>query len=160
MIYIIIGQSGSGKTTFCKENLLKPPYSVLEDITKITACENNVFGIGAYGVGRRCEGTDTLPYDSQKKIIEQVKKLSKNHDVVLEGDRITSKAVFDEISRIKCSKKLYLVTCTIRTSMERLRRSGSRITVQFVKATKTKTRRLYMEFGDKFHGEIINTEGK
>lgn len=161
MIYIVIGQSGSGKTLFCKENLIKPPYKVIEDITPITEGANGAIAIGKYGIGRRCEGTDTLPYNAQGKIIEQIKKLSESgKDIVIEGDRATSKRVIESIDEIFQTKKMYLVTCSIKTSMERLKKAGSEITEAFVKATKTKSRRMFLEYGERFNGEIINTEGK
>jgi guanylate kinase len=159
MIYIVIGQSGSGKTTFCKEKIIKPPFETRKDKTKLTECGNGIVAIGEYGIGRRCEGTDTLPYNAQESIIEQVKELVEaGKDVLIEGDRITSNSVMEKIKSINTQKKMYLVICSLKTSMERLKRAGSKITPTFVKTTKTKSKRIYMEYSREFDGEIINTE--
>lgn len=159
MIYIVVGQSGAGKTTFCKENIIKPPYQNKKDIVKITIGENNVVGIGDYGVGKRCEGTDTIPYNFQSKIIKQIKKLAdEEKNILIEGDRITTRAVMESLKIIPVEKKMYLVTCKLGTSLKRLRRAGSKITIPFIKTTKTKSKRLYMDYGSDFNGEIINTE--
>lgn len=159
MIYIVVGQSGAGKTTFCKTNIIKPPYENHRDIVKITIGSNGVVGIGDYGIGRRCEGTDTLSYNSQSKIIEQIKKLVDNgKDVLIEGDRITSRTVMESLKALNVEKKMYLVTCKLETSLKRLRGAGSHITIPFVKTTKTKAKRLYMDYNRDFNGEIINTE--
>lgn len=159
MIYIVVGQSGAGKTTFCKNNIIKPPYENKRDIVKITIGGNGVVGIGDYGIGRRCEGTDTIPYNFQNKIIEQIKKLAdENKDVLIEGDRITNKVVMESLKGLNTEKKLYLVTCKLETSLKRLRKAESHITIPFVKTTKTKAKRLYMNYSRDFNGEIINTE--
>ena len=160
MIIIVIGQSGSGKTTLCKNRFIKEPYEIRQDITTYTECGNGVVAIGKYGINIREEGTDTLPYNSQDKIVEQVKKLIQNGKTVLiEGDRISSKRVFDELAKTGAECKLYLISCSIKTSMERLRKANSKISKSFVKSTKTKTRRLYFEYKDIFNGEIIKEEG-
>ena len=55
--------------------------------------------------------------------------------------------------------KMYLVKCKPATSMQRLRASGSTITPAFVKTTKTKARNVFLEYGSRFNGEILDTEG-
>ena len=157
-IIIIIGQSGSGKTTLAKE-ILGEIIKSKKDIVKITECKNYT-GIGDYTGQKREKGTDTLPYNSTNNIIKQIKKLNKQGiPVLLEGDRITNKTIFEEIKYIGAKTKLFLVTCSLRTSMERLKKGGSKIKPPFLKMTKTKSRNLFIEYKDIFHGEIINTEG-
>lgn len=157
MFYIIIGQSGSGKTTFTRERFLTGPLEVYEDVIPLTR-SGDIIALGKYGIGKRTEGTDTLPYNAAPKIRQQLKQL-KGRDVVLEGDRINNPDMFRFIENLGEPVKLYLVTCSLKTSMTRLRAAGSTITPAFVKATKSKARNNFLEFGERFNGEIINTEG-
>lgn len=159
MFYIIIGQSGSGKTTFAKTNFLTEPIEIIEDIIPYSKCSNGILALGRYGIGKRTEGTDTLSYSAKEKIKKQLKKL-KGENVLLEGDRINNKEIFDFISSLGVEVKLYLVTCSLKTSMERLRAAGSTITPTFVKTTKTKSKNMFLEYGKRFRGEVINTDIK
>lgn len=59
MFYIIIGQSGGGKTTFTREHFLKEPCEIYEDIIPLTR-SGDIVALGKYGIGKRTEGTDTL----------------------------------------------------------------------------------------------------
>ncbi|MBQ8331116.1 MAG: hypothetical protein IJX94_01285 [Clostridia bacterium] len=157
MFYIIIGQSGSGKTTFAKTNFLSEPIEIIEDIIPYSKCSNGIIALGRYGIGKRTEGTDTLSYSAKNNIKKLLRKL-KHENVLLEGDRINNKEIFDFIASLGVGVKLYLVTCSLNTSMRRLRAAGSTITPSFVKMTKTKSKRMFLEYGQRFNGEIINTE--
>lgn len=154
MIHIVIGQSGSGKTTFVKSKWLKEPFEVREGLVSYTLSGNTAL-IGKYGIGIRTEGTDTLPYNVAGKIVAQVKKLYPFYEVVIEGDRINSEKVFKSLAGYQC--KLYLVTTSLINSMTRLRESGSTITPAFVKATKTKSANRFLKYAGLMNGEIINT---
>ena len=157
MFYIIIGQSGAGKTTFVKTNFLSEEMKIIEDIIPYSVCKNGVVALGRYNLGKRTEGTDTLSYNAKDKIKQQLRKL-KDKNVVLEGDRINNKEIFEFIFFLGVEVKLYLVTCSLKTSMKRLRAAGSTITPAFVKATKTKSKRMFIEYCQRFHGEIIKTD--
>lgn len=157
MIYIIIGQSGSGKTTFAKTNFLVEPIEIIEDVIPYSKCANGIYALGRYGIGKRTEGTDTLAYNAKNNIKKQLKAL-RDKNIVLEGDRINNKEIFDYIATLGVEVKLYLVTCSLKTSMERLRAAGSTITPTFVKATKTKSKRMFLEYASRFNGEVIKTD--
>ena len=158
MIIVIIGQSGSGKTTFAKNNFLRGEIEIIPDIVPYTT--NGLFcGVGKYGIGIRTEGTDTLPYNSGGKIRELVKKLhAEGRSVLLEGDRINNRATFDFLSTLNADVKLYLVTCSLETSLARLKAAGSAITPPFVKGTKTRSMNNFLQYGGRFNGEIINSD--
>lgn len=157
MIYIVIGQSGAGKTSFVKSKLLNEPYRVVEGIIPYTISGNGVYALGRYGIGKRTEGTDTLSYNAKNKIKKQLRELQ-GKTILIEGDRINCKEIFDFILQLGDDVKLYLITCSIKTSMERLRAAGSTITPTFVKTTKTKSKRMFLEYAGRFHGEVIKTD--
>ncbi|MDE6940956.1 MAG: hypothetical protein K2P40_08460 [Lachnospiraceae bacterium] len=68
MFYIVIGQSGSGKTTFVKTRFLTERVKIIEDIIPYSVCENGIIALGRYNIGKRTEGTDTLSYNAKDKI--------------------------------------------------------------------------------------------
>ena len=138
MFHIIIGQSGAGKTTFAKTRFLDDLQPPEKDIVWITRSGIYV-GLGKYGVGIRTEGTDTLPYNAKEKIFQQLLKMQRQH-IVMEGDRITNDPTFQFLARIGVQVKLYLLTCSVDTSLSRLRESGSAIARKFVLASKTKSK--------------------
>ena len=159
MFYIIVGQSGAGKTTYARTNFLTEPYDVREGEVAYTVCGNGIRALGKYGIGKRTEGTDTLPYNAKAKIKRQLKVFAREGvDVLLEGDRINNRETLEYIAALGVPVKIYLVTCSLKTSMERLRAAGSTITSSFVKATKTKSLRTYLEYAGRFHGEIVKTD--
>lgn len=159
MFYIVIGQSGAGKTSFCKNNWLIEPYQRKEHIIPYTVCANGVHALGKYGIGKRTEGTDTLSYNAKAKIKAQLKVFAEQgRDVLLEGDRINNRETMEYIASLRVPVKMYLITCSLSTSMRRLRAAGSKISVKFVKTTKTKSKNIFLEYGGRFNGEIIKTD--
>lgn len=157
MFYIVIGQSGAGKTTFVKNKFLKPPVKIIEDTIPYTIGADGMIALGRYYVGKRTEGTDTLSYNAKNNIKNLLLKL-KDKDIVMEGDRINNREIFDFIAKLGVPVELYLVTCSIATSMERLQEAGSTITLPFVKTTKTKSKNMFMKYASRFNGKIVNTD--
>lgn len=158
MFFIIIGQSGAGKTTFVKRNFLQEETSLHKGDIYYTRCGSKV-ALGKYGIGIRTEGTDTLSYSAKAGIKKQLKKFAETgKDVVLEGDRINNREIFEYIAALGVEARLYLITCSVATSMKRLRAAGSTITPTFVKATKTKSKKMFLEYGGRFHGKVIKTD--
>lgn len=156
MFIIIIGQSGAGKTTFVKEHFIKEPLTLKKDVIDYTECGNGIIALGKYGIEKRTQGTDTLSYSAKDKIKKQLKIFSEQKKtVVLEGDRITCKEILEYIKILGERAKIYLVVCSIKHSIERLRRAGSGISVSFVKMTKTKSKRMFLEYSRFFDGEIV-----
>ena len=162
MIYVVIGQSGAGKTTFCKTRFLTAPFEPVEGYPVACTRSGEIYALGKYGIGIRTEGTDTLSYSAAPKIIQTVKALI--HDghkgILMEGDRVNNDKMFLFLATVGVPVKLYLVTCSLRTSMSRLRESGSKITETFVKTTKTKAANRFMKWGQAFHGEVIETDDR
>lgn len=158
MIFIIIGQSGSGKTTFVRKRFLTGELSIVEDIVPYTT-NGEYCAIGKYGIGIRTEGTDTLSYDAGEKIRRQIRKLQdEGKNVVIEGDRINNRATFATIALMNVPAKLFLVVCSLETSLQRLRAAGSKITPTFVKATKTRSRNNFLKWRKRFDGEVVRND--
>ena len=100
-----------------------------------------------------------MPYNSGEKIRELVKKLhAAEKNILLEGDRINNRATFEFLSSLKADVKLFLVTCSLETSLTRLKAAGSKITPPFVKGTKTRSRNNFLQYKDRFNGEIIRND--
>lgn len=161
MIYVVIGQSGAGKTTFCKTRFLKEPFIPVESYPVACTRSGNVYAIGKYGIGIRTEGTDTLSYNAMPKIIQTVKDLlhDGHQDILMEGDRINNDVMFLFLAALQVPVRLYLLRCDIQTSLKRLRAAGSKITPVFVKSTRTKAMKRFMRWGQTFQGEVIDTDG-
>ena len=138
-------------------NLLKEPIEVFDGEIAYSRDANGVIALGRYGIGRREEGTDTLAYNAKDKI-KRFLKAHREQDIILEGDRITNREIFNYIAALGVETKLYLITCSLKTSMRRLRAAGSKITPTFVKTTKTKSKKLFLEYAGRFNGEAIFTE--
>ena len=160
MIYVVIGQSGAGKTTFCKTRFLTEPFEPVENYPVACTRSGEIFALGKYGIGIRTEGTDTLSYSAAPKIMQTVKALiaDGHKEILMEGDRINNDKMFLFLATVGVPVKLYLVRCGLKTSMTRLRNSGSKITETFVKTTRTKAMNRFMKWNQVFHGEVIDTD--
>jgi len=140
MITIVIGQAGSGKTTFVKNKFITPDcnYHLFDIPIKYTSCKD-ILLLGDYVSNKRCLGTDTLAYNALPKIIEFIKE-NKEHHIIAEGDRINNKRFFEEISKLKIPVEVYVLSCSLEESIKRLRKEGSKIKESYVKRTMTKTK--------------------
>jgi len=157
MIIVIIGQSASGKTSYAKKNFIDGELTLKDKPVKHTIC-NNTLLIGHYGIGRRCEGSDTTGLNQIQPIIDLIKdNEDKFNTIVAEGDRINNNRFFEFLKGKDV--KVILFECSLETSMKRLKKEGSNIQEQFVKTTQTKSLnnfRLAQKLG--FQTERINTD--
>jgi hypothetical protein len=158
MVHVIIGQSGSGKTTFVRRRWIEGCELVrCEDQPVPYMLAGEVALVGLYATGKRTEGTDTLPYNAIEKIIRTVSGLATaGREVVVEGDRINNARFMEFLARSGFPVTLYMVACSLETSRTRLLMAGSRITSSFVKATRTKSLHNYMTYGARMNGQIID----
>lgn len=143
MIHVVIGQSASGKTTFVKKKFLKDGMKFEAKPIKHTY-DSKTCLIGDYTKDDRCLGTDTLPYNSLPKIIDFVRLSHKKFsDIVLEGDRINNRRFFTFLAMLP-DVTVYYLSCSLPTSMKRLRAADSKISERFVKSTITKSRNMFL----------------
>ena len=151
MIIVGIGQSGSGKTTYFKERYVKPPISHVEDEICPYTVADGIALIGRYNIGKRTEGTDSLSYSILPKLIQQVEVLTKKYPIIIvEGDRINNTRFFEYLVKSGQQVHLILFTCPLETSVKRLEAAGSKITLPFIKTTKTKSLNNFMKYGRQF----------
>jgi ABC-type cobalamin/Fe3+-siderophores transport system ATPase subunit len=137
MIWVVIGQSGAGKTTLVKDRFIRGREIGIENKPIKHSIAGDTLLIGHYGIERRCQGTDTLGYNQLPDIIKFIAEKYEHYpEIIAEGDRINNRK-FLEFIKDK-DPHLIVVLCSIETSLQRLRAAGSEITETFVKTTRTK----------------------
>lgn len=161
MIHVVIGQSGAGKTTFVKSRWLPGADEIRSDWgVPYTICGPTA-AIGRYYIGERCEGTDTVSYNAGAAILRTVDKIVCRHTiVVLEGDRITNRRTLEYLLHRGYDCQLWLLRCSVNESLSRLRAAGSSISATFVRGTRTKAMRLFLDYGGAMRGQVVSTGGR
>ena len=141
-IVIVLGASGSGKTTYIENTLIKD--SVKEDfmMNGLNFCKTqNTLLFGHYNVDRRCKGCDTLSMTAINDIIKSLQKLiSENQyeQIVLDGDRINCKKMHNFLLPYKEQVEIIWVDTDFETINERL----PNINKVFYQTTLTKTKNM------------------
>ena len=159
MIYIVIGPSCGGKSTFVVNSFIKG-QNAKETKDILTLCETDTcFLIGKWFDSRRVKGLDRISRAQIPLIIEQVKKLiPKNKDIVLEGDKVVSQKIFRELLLTGEKCKLFWIRCSAETSLNRNRKNGSTQQESSIRAVATKAKNIFYVFQSEMDGEIIDTE--
>ena len=160
MIYIIVGPSHAGKTSFTVNSFIhNQDCTYYKDIVGVTECDT-CYLIGNYCVDKRAKGSDTVARQEVKFIGEQIKKLVEKNDkdIILEGDKICSRPLLDFIEMLNTKCKLYLITCSLENSLKRNEAFNSTVSTSVLKRVKTKSENIYQLYYDKFDGEYIITD--
>jgi hypothetical protein len=161
MIYLIIGGTCCGKTSFVKNTWLKGrAFEAKKDILHYVETEEVII-LGKWSNidGRERSGTDTISRSQIHLIGEQVKSLLKhNKDIVVEGDKATFRKVFNELLEVG-PIKLFHITSTIDKIIDRYYTNGSSSSLSSVKASRTKAANIFMEYKDMMNGEEVDTSG-
>lgn len=159
MIYIVIGPSCSGKSTFVVNSFIKGK-SAKETKDILTLCETDTcFLVGKWFDSRRVKGLDRISRAQIPLIVEQVKKLiPRNKDIVLEGDKVVSQKIFRELLLTGEKCKLFWIRCSAETSLNRNRKNGSTQQESSIRAVATKAKNIFYMFQSEMDGEIIDTE--
>jgi len=165
-IILLIGQSCAGKTTYIRNNFLKDYSSInfIDKPFKITEfIKNNDekwLLLGHHKGEKRCEGSDELSMAILPQLIEFIKENFNTYDVMIfEGDRINNEKFFKFIQSLNKPVELYILTCSLETSLKRRQETGSKPSETFVKTTITKSnnmKKLGMQLG--FKVELIKTD--
>ena len=159
MIYLLIGGSCCGKTSFVKNTWLKDKdFESHRDILPYVETDEAII-LGKYSNidGRERSGTDTISRSQVGLIGEQVKRLiGKGKDIVLEGDKATSRKVFDLLLSID-EVQLILIHCDISISLKRNEENNTIVKSSILKAILTKAKNIYVEYRDRMNGFEIDT---
>lgn len=158
MIYLIVGASCSGKTSFTYNSFLKgKEFTQTKDI--LDYCEtNDTILLGKWDREGRTKGSDTINRVDIPLINSWIAKmLESNKDIVLEGDKITSRTIFNYIKELNIPCKLYWIKVEPETSYERNMSNGSTCSFKHLKAVTTKAQNIFIEYCDLFSGEVVDT---
>jgi hypothetical protein len=114
VVYIVVGQSGSGKTTFVKNRWAVGEGRIVEEPIPHTIYQDgSVALVGRYGLdGVRTEGTDTLSYSALPRILDFIDRNHRRFDIVCEGDRINTPKFFEFLIARRIPAKLFLTQCS------------------------------------------------
>lgn len=162
MIYLIIGPSCAGKTSFTKNSFIKgQELTEHKDLIKYTECDSCIL-FGSYLQEKRMLGTDTIPRNFTNRIPEQLKKFidaGVTKDIILDGNRIAFKTVFAKILEAapKDQIKLFCITTSPEISYERNLQNNTKSSFSHLKGVRTRTLNVYFEYCDKMNGELIDT---
>jgi len=142
-IYLVIGASGSGKTTYIENNIINDKQLTDNMLDEIKVCTTNDNGLllGHYTtVEHRCKGCDTLSMSILQDLITLTKKLINENQydyIVFDGDRINTKKFFEVLNPYKEQVEVIFLATNKETILERV----PDINESFMKATRTKTSR-------------------
>lgn len=159
MIYIIVGSSCAGKTSFVLNSFTNNNMILKKDLIKYTECDNNIL-LGDYTVQKRAKGTDTISRADLGKIAEQIDKFLTDFpdkNIILEGEKIISRNLFNHILELNQDVKMYHIYCDKEVSILRNKRNNSSVNEKTLKAAHTKTENIFNEYRNVFDGEVINT---
>jgi hypothetical protein len=159
MIYLIIGGSCAGKTQFVKNSFLKGKhFEQYKDL--VTVCETDTdYIVGRYDLDMRQLGTDRISRADIPKFFDQIKKLYvRGKNVVLEGDKISSHKLFQQIADSGMKATLIWINLSIEESIRRNEKLGFTGKVASLKRPLTKCKNLYDDFKDVFPSYEIDAD--
>lgn len=159
MIYLIIGGSCCGKTSFVKNTWLKgKSFETKKDILTYVETDNAII-LGKYSNidGRERSGTDTISRSQVSLIGEQVKSLvGYDKDIVLDGDKATSRKLFDFLLSLD-KTQLILIHCDATLSLQRNYEQNTIVSEATLKRILSKAKNIFGEYKDKMNGICIDT---
>lgn len=158
MVYLIIGPSCAGKTSYTVNTFIHgQKIREYRDLIPVSECDNCLL-IGKYITSNRTKGTDRVSRKDIPKISEQVLRLvPQGRDIILEGDKICSQKIFDEL-KSKTDCKLIYVCCSLATTIERNMRNNSLCKESHLRTVATKAKNLFWKYESIFDGEIVETD--
>lgn len=128
-----------------------------KDLIPYTECKDCIL-IGDYLRDKRSKGTDTVNRKDIPLISTQVANLiNVGKDIILEGDKICARSIFNAIKELGQPIKLYWVMVSPQVSYARNVANGSTCSFSHLKAVCTKAQNIYYEYEKEFNGEVIDT---
>ncbi len=144
-VTMVLGPSASGKTTFVKRKFLEGKEFVNVSKPVKHCISGSTLLIGHYNIGKSCEGADTLPFNALYKVIDFLKEAHPLfEELVVEGERLTSRPFLNFLKELGCPVEVFLLDCTPEQTAERKRARGefwkgnNNFSMSFIKTTRTK----------------------
>lgn len=160
-VHVVIGASHSGKTSFV-ENVFIKDSEMTEFRDEVVITETDEYYlIGPYdSIDERTKGTDRVSRADIRKIYTQVVSLAKEggKDVVVEGDKITSRPFMNSLIDAELDVNLYWIKVSSETSISRNRKAGSTSKDSQLKAVTTKAKNLFNEYKMLCESYIVDSE--
>lgn len=159
-IYVIVGNSHAGKTSFTRNTFFRGREGILKkDIMYYTEFPD-CYVLGRYNCGTRCkEGTGVLERKQVGNFAKQILALYKDRDIVIEGMRAVSRPMMNALIEAGCRLKLIWMKISPEVCMERTRKWGTEILTLAGAITQyNKTSNFIRDFTGKLPIDIIDTE--
>ena len=158
-IYLVIGGSHAGKTSFVLNSFGRDrPCVFRKDLVGLTEYSDCIL-FGDYTTDKRTKGTDTITRSWLDRLFPQIEKLLPlGKDIVLEGDKIISRPLFDKIAGLGVRVQLIWVKCSLETSLRRNREFHSTAKESTLKGAWKKAENIYKEYYSKFDGIIVYSD--
>lgn len=162
-IIVVLGASGSGKTTYIEKNIIAGAPLFDETCQTIPVSVNHARKLmlfGKYNIDNRCKGCDTLSMSIINDLLvtlEYILHEGKWDTIVMDGDRINNEKMLNFLSSRTSDVEVVYVDTPLDIIFKRLPKCNQ----QFVKTTHTKTRnniKKMLKMG--FNIRHIKTEAK
>lgn len=162
MIYLVIGASCSGKSSFVKKMFIKNnELAVYKDITWLTETEDTIlFGKYTNNIERERCGIDTIAYQEQGQVvINQLDVcVNMNKNIVLEGVKVASAPLMEHILKNNYNCVIVYLWCSYETSLKRNIENGSIQKEKSLKGAYTRCDNFYKKYKDSVPTLMINTD--
>ena len=160
-LFIVIGNSCSGKSSFVKNSFLNCDYQEKKEILNICETDETIV-LGKYNTGKRRRGTDTIARQNIKFMYDQIEKSIKIKDVVIEGTRCINRPLMNKLIELKkeidFNIKLIYIYCDTEIIFKRnldCIENDSNIPFKHFNTIRKMCDNFYNEYCDIFDGEII-----
>ena len=148
-VHVVIGGSHAGKTSFVVNSFIgDSEMTEFKEDVLITETDK-YYLIGPYdSIDERTKGTDRVSRADIPKIYNQVVKLAERNDkdVVVEGDKITSRPFMNTLLDAGLDVNLYWIRCSQKTSVDRNMKAGSTSKPSQLRGVVTKAKNLFNEY--------------
>jgi predicted kinase len=140
-LVLLLGASGSGKTTYIENEIIKNQPLTEKTLQKVIVSHTDDFSLllfGKYNVDKRCKGCDTLSMAIIDDLINDLKYFIDNNTakmIVMDGDRINNNKMYEFLLQYKNITEIIYIDTGLDVIYERLKDCNK----TFVKTTMTKT---------------------
>ncbi len=150
MIYVIIGCSHSGKSSFTRNTFIRGRESQLKHYLMPVTCLDDCFLIGRYDTGkRRRDGTDSIERKQIGNFANQIIELNSiddKKDIVLEGMRCVSRPMMNKLVENGLDVKIIWISISPEKSKERTDLWGGKIDMKTAKMHFTQSRNFCYDY--------------